>query len=129
MIEPSTSPSLLCLAVDGDAAAWRRLVQIYGPLVYQWSRRLGLQPADAADAVQETLASVSRGLVNFDAGQPDSKFRGWLWTILKRRIADARRHGRRQELMGSAVAKLATDIDSRHPAESPGDDPPGDEDS
>lgn len=94
---PSTTvPSLLAAARDGHSDAWRRMVQLYGPLIYAWCRRLGRQPADAADATQEVLMSVSRDLVRFDPDGPGATFRGWIWTITRRRLADQARRGARQ---------------------------------
>ena len=47
---PASSPSLLVAVQRRDPEAWRRLVSIYGPLVYDWGQRKGLQAADAADS-------------------------------------------------------------------------------
>jgi hypothetical protein len=49
----SISSSLLLRARAHDPEAWRRLVRVYGPLIYSWCRRAGLQAADAADVDQE----------------------------------------------------------------------------
>ncbi len=106
MIEPSTSPTLLNLARRGNGEAWTRLVQIYGPLIYRWSRGSGLQPADAADAMQDTLASVSKDLTRYDPSVASGKFRGWLWTITRRRIADLRRRQDDAHLLGSMAGDL-----------------------
>ena len=83
-----TSLTLLDRAADGDAQAWQRLVQIYGPLVYFWARRTGLQAQDAADVTQETFATVSTRLATFDNSKPGATFRGWLWTITRNKAAD-----------------------------------------
>jgi RNA polymerase sigma-70 factor (ECF subfamily) len=88
--EPSTSLSLLAGARQGDAVAWERIVRLYGPLVYTWARRRGRQPADAADIVQEVLIDAAKGLNHFASG-PASTFRGWLWTITRRRLVDQTR--------------------------------------
>lgn len=86
--EPSTCPSLLRRAVDGDAESWRSVAQIYGPVIYGWARRCGCQSADAADVMQETLAAISRGLARFEPDCAASTFRGWLWTIARNKIRD-----------------------------------------
>lgn len=91
-----TSPTLLGKATAGDAAAWQRLVQIYGPLVYSWARRTGMQSQDAADVTQETFAALSGRLCMFDATKPGATFRGWLWTITRNRAADLVRTRRLQ---------------------------------
>ena len=91
-----TSPSLLVRATAGEAAAWQRMVQIYGPLVYSWARRTGLQPQDAADVTQETFAAVSTRLPAYDAERRGATFRGWLWTITRNKAADLVRKCRSQ---------------------------------
>ncbi|HBE71671.1 MAG TPA: sigma-70 family RNA polymerase sigma factor [Planctomycetaceae bacterium] len=122
MNEPSTSPTLLLLARAGDAQAWNRLVQIYGPLVYRWSRGLGLQAADAADAMQETLSSVSKDLGRFDPQTASGKFRGWLWTITRRRIADLQRRRDDIVLIGSVAGQITDDAFTDPPTEAASDD-------
>ena len=92
----TTSPSLLGRATSGDSQAWQRLVQIYGPLVYSWARRTGLQPQDAADVTQETFAAVSNRLQGYDAQRTGATFRGWLWTITRNKAADLVRNQQAQ---------------------------------
>ena len=123
VMEPSTSASLLHRARTGDAEAWRQLVHVYGPLLYQWSRRSGLQSADAADATQDALCSVSKNIHRFDADVASGRFRGWLWTILRRRIADLRRDAMEEDLLGSRAGRLG-DASGEGPH---GGQPPGDE--
>ena len=95
-ISQTTSPSLLGRATSGDEMAWQRMVQIYGPLVYSWARRTGLQPQDAADVTQETFATVSTRLPVFDSERSGATFRGWLWTITRNKAADLVRRGQSQ---------------------------------
>lgn len=104
----TTAPSLLAAARDGHADAWQRMVHVYGPLIYGWCRRVGRQPADAADATQDVLMSVSRDLHRFDPTVAGATFRGWLWMITRRRLADqARRHARRVEQADGSLADVA----------------------
>ena len=112
----TTAPSLLAAARDGHADAWRRIVHLYGPLIYGWCRRVGRQSADAADATQEVLLSVSRDLPRFDPTVAGASFRGWLWTITRRRLADqARRHARRPEQPEGSLADVPQTIPSDPP--------------
>lgn len=83
----STSASLIERARDADAAAWRRLSGIYGPLVYRWCRRAGLQECDAADVVQEVFRAVVEGLAAFQPGRAGG-FRGWLYGVTRHKLAD-----------------------------------------
>ncbi len=84
----STSSSLLERVKARDAEAWRRLVSLYGPIVYHWCRRMGLQPEDAADRGQEVFIAVAGGIAAFQHDQPGQTFRGWLWTITQNKIRD-----------------------------------------
>ena len=92
----STSPSLIARAASGDSVAWQRLIQLYGPLVYSWGRRSGLQPQDAADVTQETFSALATRLAGFDPRRAGATFRGWLWTITRNKAADLVRDRRLQ---------------------------------
>jgi RNA polymerase sigma-70 factor (ECF subfamily) len=106
----SPSPSLLLRVRSQDGEAWRRLLRLYGPVVYAWCRRAGLQPADAADVGQEVFAAVARGLATFRRDRPDDSFRGWLYGITQHKLSDhwRRRAGQPQAEGGSiALDRLA----------------------
>lgn len=66
--------------------AWRKLAEVYTPLVYGWARRGGLNDADAADAVQEVFQSVHRHSADFDDRGQHGSFRGWLWAITRNQV-------------------------------------------
>ncbi len=93
---PLTRVSLLVKLRDGgDAVAWREFTSLYGPVIYGFARKRGLQDADAADLMQDVLRSVSSsiGRLNYDRSQ--GTFRGWLFTITRNKIYNflsARRH-------------------------------------
>ena len=91
--EPPTSYSLLQSAQRGDPDGWRQIATIYGPVIYGWARRCGCQSADAADIMQETLTAMSGALARFE-NQPDTTFRGWLWTITRNKMRDQTRRQR-----------------------------------
>jgi RNA polymerase sigma-70 factor (ECF subfamily) len=84
----STSTSLLQRLRAREPAAWERLCQLYGPLVYRWSRASGLQDLDAADVVQEVFRSVAVSLDRFHHEGPTDSFRGWLWGITRNKLRD-----------------------------------------
>jgi RNA polymerase sigma-70 factor (ECF subfamily) len=78
----TTSLSLLeRLKQPVSAAAWNRFVDLYTPLLYDWSRQLGLQATDAADLVQEVFLVLLQKLPTFTYDTQGS-FRGWLHTVL-----------------------------------------------
>ncbi len=84
----SISSSLLRQLQANRPDAWRRLVYLYGPLVYRWCRQTGLQAADATDVVQEVFRSVAAGVGRFRRRGPGDSFRGWLWTITRNKVRD-----------------------------------------
>src|SRR5438477_11722002 len=50
----------------GDQASWVRFVRLYYPLIYDWARRAGAGPEDAADLVQDVLTVLIRKLPEFE---------------------------------------------------------------
>ena len=87
----STSLSLIRRAQAVDPDAWDLLARLYGPLIYSWGRRQGLQNADAADLVQTVFVSVWRGLLKFSFERPDATFRGWLRIITRNAVLELSR--------------------------------------
>jgi RNA polymerase sigma-70 factor, ECF subfamily len=82
-----TSKSLLTKARDcSDQVAWRRLIELYEPLVQRWVRPHVAQRADAADVVQEVMTTLVRELPRFDHNQRRGAFRAWLRTITVHRL-------------------------------------------
>lgn len=89
-----TSSSLLERVRARDEEAWRRFVAVYGPLIYDWCRSFGVQPADANDIGQEVLKSVMGNLGEFKKTKPGDSFHGWLHVIVRNKVRD---HYRRLE--------------------------------
>ena len=68
--------------------AWRRLVELYGPVVYRWCRRSDIAPEDAADIVQEVFVAVAQHIDGFESRTGQGGFRAWLGTITRNKIYD-----------------------------------------
>lgn len=84
---PLTRASLLVQLRDGaNQAAWQEFMRVYGPLVYGFARKRGLQDADAADLMQDVLRSVSTAIGRLDYDRSQGTFRGWLFTITRNKI-------------------------------------------
>ena len=106
----TTSVSLLeNLRRPGDQAAWNRFTELYAPLLYGWARRLGLQPNDAADLVQDVFAVLVRKLPEFRLEPRTGAFRRWLRTITLNTWRDRRKRRGDRPLPGdeAALAELA----------------------
>ncbi len=83
-----TRHSLLSrLRLCDDQAGWREFFDRYWRLIYSFARKSGMTDADAQDIVQEVMLSVSKSLPDYRRQQGGS-FKGWLLTIVRRRMAD-----------------------------------------
>ena len=101
----TTSTRLLRGAAAGDAAAWRKLVDAYGPVVRYWGRRAGLNKADLADVFQETFLAVSKSLPKFERQDGQAKFRAWLKTVTLSKVSNHyERKGKQPAAFGGTTA-------------------------
>jgi RNA polymerase sigma-70 factor, ECF subfamily len=81
-------PKVLAAAVDGDGTAFAILWRDSHPplLRYLW-----VAAGDAAeDLASDVWLDVARRLAKFKGGEPE--FRGWLFTLARRKVIDKRRH-------------------------------------
>lgn len=92
---PPTQPTLLVrIRNSHDHDAWNRFVDLYGPLVYGFLRKRGLQDADAVDLAQDVFRQVASAIHRLDYDTQRGSFRGWLFTIVKNRMLA---HWRKQQ--------------------------------
>jgi RNA polymerase sigma-70 factor (ECF subfamily) len=66
---------------------WRRLLDLYQPLLRAWMARAGVPVCDTDDLVQEVLLVVFREVGGFER-RGEGAFRAWLRTILVHRMRD-----------------------------------------
>jgi RNA polymerase sigma-70 factor (ECF subfamily) len=66
---------------------WRRLNDLYQPLLRAWTARAGVPSADSDDLIQEVLLVVFRKVGGFER-HGKGAFRSWLRTILVHRMRD-----------------------------------------
>ena len=116
-----TSLSLIERVRQSDPDAWRRLCDIYGPLVYRWARRAGLQDGDARDIGQEVFRTVALRIGDFRKQSLQDTFRGWLRTITRHKLGDYLRRTRDRPLAlgggngAEAMARAADAFDCEDP--------------
>lgn len=86
--------ALMVAALDGDSSAYRRLLEALRPRLQTfYGRRLGRNPADQEDLVQETLIAIHTKRATFDRDQP---LTAWVFAIARYKLIDHyRRQGRR----------------------------------
>jgi RNA polymerase sigma-70 factor (ECF subfamily) len=85
----TTPQSLLQrLRANPDEEGWKRLVELYTPLLRRWLRSSGVKGSDADDLLQEVLTILFRQLPSFEHNQQRGAFRCWLHTILINRLRD-----------------------------------------
>jgi RNA polymerase sigma-70 factor (ECF subfamily) len=83
-----TSPSLVKrLASTPTDDDWRRLDELYRPLLRAWMKRAGVPASDVDDLVQDVLAVVFRKIGGFER-RGKGAFRAWLRTILTNQMGD-----------------------------------------
>lgn len=85
---PTLSSSLLEDVQQMCPDAWRRLVDVFSPIVYGWCRQNGLGRQDASDLSQDVLVAVAGHICNFERRKQEGSFRSWLATITRNRIRD-----------------------------------------
>src|SRR6187455_1376442 len=84
---PLTRATLLIKLRSGDdTAAWQEFAKLYGPVIYGFARKRGLQDADAADLMQDVMRSVSVAARDLNYDPRKGSFRGWLFTVTRNKV-------------------------------------------
>jgi RNA polymerase sigma-70 factor (ECF subfamily) len=71
-----------------DESSWRTFFETYGRLLYNFTRKSGLNDQEAQDVVQETVIAVARKMPEFRYDPARGSFKQWLLLITRRRIQD-----------------------------------------
>ncbi|MBK8229718.1 MAG: sigma-70 family RNA polymerase sigma factor [Candidatus Eisenbacteria bacterium] len=87
-----SNQSLVLLCLQGDASAWRRLVERYGTLVYSTALQVGLPAEDARDVFQEVWIELHRSLPRIENPEALAK---WLMVATRRLCYKVAARGRR----------------------------------
>jgi RNA polymerase sigma-70 factor (ECF subfamily) len=86
-----------------DAPDWRRLQEIYQPLIHSWLRRVPGLGAEADDLAQDVLVVLVRELPSFERRR-DGSFRCWLRQITLNRIRAFRKARQKRPVAGGDAA-------------------------
>lgn len=71
-----------------DHDGWQRFFDTYAGVIHGLAVRSGLSQSEADDALQETLVCVAKEMPGFKYDREKGSFKGWLFQIARRRIAD-----------------------------------------
>jgi RNA polymerase sigma-70 factor (ECF subfamily) len=112
---PLTRASLLVRLRDPrDEAAWKEFVDLYVPVVYGYLRRQGLQDADAVDLCQDVVGAVTVAIGRLEYDPSQGSFRGWLFTVVRRKLSNWRRA--RKNLPAAGNDSTIRQMLEQHPA-------------
>jgi RNA polymerase sigma-70 factor, ECF subfamily len=90
-------PVLIANAQSGDRVALDRLLRAHYDRLFAVCRRMAGNDADAADATQEALLAIVRGLPRFDGR---SSFRTWSYRVAVNACLDELRRRKRRPAVG-----------------------------
>ena len=86
---PETRDSLVSRLHDArDVDAWNTFIEIYSPIITRTATKVGLQPVDVEDCVQEVLTSVSKSIAAWLQRPDRGPFRSWLSTVARNKSID-----------------------------------------
>lgn len=106
-MQPDEEQQYLQEFQKGDHAAVEILVDEYYPALLNFLLRMGCQPGDAEDIVQETFIKAARGLSRY---QHKERFRTWLFKICHNSLRDYyKKASRRREVPQDPVTLAATE--------------------
>ena len=104
---PTRASLLIRLQNLDDRRSWKDFFDTYWKFIFSAALKSGLTKEEAEDVVQDTLIAVARAMPDFKYEPGRGSFKGFLMTIIKRRICDLQRrkfyqangkHFRKEEL-------------------------------
>jgi RNA polymerase sigma factor (sigma-70 family) len=93
-----TRPSLLSKVRRGEELGWSIFYELYRDLIYSAARGAGLSTEEAKDVLQDTMITVRDYIANFVPDKSRARFRTWLRSVVRSRIADHYRKKKRNPL-------------------------------
>jgi len=87
----STTTSLIAELQSLSPQRWDAFVRVYSPLLAFWIRAEKLPKLAHDEVLQEALRTIYSGIGNFKRAELNGSFRGWLRTIVRRRVSDYHR--------------------------------------
>ena len=114
----STRSSMILELQAPSAARWKSFVLVYSPLLRFWIARKQVPDSAQDDILQECLKSIFLGIGEFRRHKFESgSFRGWLRTIVNRRVADYFRTSLDNKTAPPELVMVVETREQRDPAE------------
>ena len=111
---PQSAGALLRRLCDSPSQDdWARFLTVYGPTIYRYGRRHGLQDADALDVVQNVCMRVCRAIPTLQYDARRGTLEGWLYTIAVREINRCRKRTSIASRVWPRTTGLARSITSK----------------
>lgn len=102
-----TRPSLLLRVRDSaDEEAWAEFYELYAPLLYRFARAQGLNHTDAEEVRSQCCMSLVRQIPTFEYDRQKGGFKGWLRTMVSRRVIDRLRKRREQQIESADLRRV-----------------------
>lgn len=114
----STRSSMILELQAPSAGRWKSFVLVYSPLLRFWIDHKRVPSSAQDDILQECLKSIFLGIGEFQRHKFESgSFRGWLRTIVNRRVADYFRASSHLKNAPPELLLVAEAREQRDPAE------------
>ena len=108
-------PELIVQLQQGDEAAFKKLVDEYGDMVYNTALAIVQHAADADDITQEVFIQVYQSVSSFKG---DAKFSTWLYRITLSKALDHEKKKKRKKRFGFVQSLfIGGDAAQIHPVE------------
>ena len=110
-LEIETKSSLIDKLKDlGNQAGWLEFYAKYRPFLAGVAMRSRLSREEVEEVLQDTVISLAKQMPDFEYDRSKGEFRGWLSTIVKRRVVDClRRRARQAKAETSLYSNLEQD--------------------
>lgn len=103
----STTSSLVADLQSLSPQRWDTFVRVYSPLLAFWIRVERLPRIAHDEVLQESLRAIYSGIGGFKRSESNGSFRGWLRTIIRRRVSDYhRQQAKSVPLQGFVLSEL-----------------------
>ncbi|MBO4490531.1 MAG: sigma-70 family RNA polymerase sigma factor [Lentisphaeria bacterium] len=107
----TTRATLLEKIAAGNEVSWSEFYDTYKSLILSEARKRGVPESDRDDIVQKTMLGVFHDGVFTYRRQKDGKFRSWLGSIIRNKIADYFREAERRNTVVSTGLPEGRDWD------------------